>query len=91
MGRLIHPDGIEETVRPAKKRFSLEELQSFVGGYIELVKTRKPVRNMYINENGLLDDLPVNPTATILIDPAAYWITPPGVRGSVIVCDKGEG
>ena len=46
------------------KKFTLEELQGFVGGYIE----RIPVKGgfMYLNEEGKLKDLPRNERATQL-------------------------
>ncbi len=55
------------TVHPADgKKFTLEELQGYVGGYIELV--RLPRGNgratMYANEEGLLFGLAVNTEAS---------------------------
>ena len=91
MATWIKTDGTLETVKPINgKRFSLAELQKFVGGYIQLVKTKKPVKYMYVNEEGTLENLPVNYKATDLID-SRFWVLPPGIRGNVIVCEKGEG
>jgi len=72
VGRLIKPDGTEETIRPAKGgKFSLEELQKAVGGYIEIVfpKPGNGRGTFYINEEGKLQSppLPVNPKATGMI------------------------
>lgn len=58
VGRLIKPDGTEETIRPEKGgKFSLEELQKAVGGYIELVHFAPGHRlghySAYANEDGL--------------------------------------
>lgn len=43
--------------------FSLEELRGFVGGFIEIVPL-SPSQIMVINEEGKLNDLPVNALAT---------------------------
>lgn len=89
MAKHIKADGMEAVVKPAngKKKFTLKELQAFVGGFIELTITRDR-KVMYVNEKGLLKELPVNDKASKLIDPA-YW-TVGGVRGDVVVLEKGE-
>lgn len=85
----IKTDGTEEEVTPSNgKDFNLEELQKMVGGYIQLVSTRPPVREMYINEEGLNDNLPLNDKATDLIDPK--WWVHDGVRGDVVVIARGR-
>jgi hypothetical protein len=43
---------------------SLEELQKFVGGYIEVVRCRDGSQ-LIVNDRGLLDQLPLNETATM--------------------------
>lgn len=71
VGRLIKPDGTEETIRPAKGgKFTLEELQHAVGGYIELVHFA-PRHGLghytaYANEDGLGLGLPYNRVASRL-------------------------
>jgi len=53
-----------ERVHPAnKKTFQLSELQSYVGGYIELVPFAKPLA--YCNEEGRLRGLPLNKLASV--------------------------
>jgi len=42
----------------------LLEMQTVVGGYIEVLQTA--VGNLIVNEEGLLSDLPLNPIATCL-------------------------
>lgn len=37
MAQLIHPNGQVERLAPAKRKFSLDELQKAVGGYIEML------------------------------------------------------
>ncbi len=87
MATWIRAGGSSEIVRPKKgKKFKLDELQHYVGGYIERVKTRGG-RDMWVNEEGLLQDLPVNVRATLLIDPSYLHS---GVRGDVLVTEKGE-
>lgn len=62
---------------------SLEIMQRAVGGLIELVTTIVPHHDMYVNEEGLLDDLPINPIASRLISP--LYVTLGGVRGNVLI------
>ena len=65
----LKTDGTSETVRAANgKDFQLPELRKMTGGYIQLVST---ARNelMYVNEEGLVNDLPINATASDLIHP----------------------
>ena len=53
-----------EEVKPADgKKFTLEELQKFVGGYIEAVPYANPVA--YCNEEGRLNNLPLNRCASL--------------------------
>ena len=58
-GKLWRADGRFEEVLPNDgKKFSLSELQGFVGGNIELVPRSEP--HAYCNEEGTLDGLPIN-------------------------------
>jgi hypothetical protein len=60
MATLIKANGEEKNVFPNnKKDFQLDELQKFVGGLIEIVKT-KDGKTMVINEEGKINDLPIN-------------------------------
>lgn len=89
MALWIKADGTEQEVKPAdNKRFTLDELQKFVGGDIELTHTAKPKRVMYVNEEGMLRGLPINAKATALISPDYLMID--GIRGDVIVLEKGK-
>ena len=54
-------------VREGDKKPSLEEMQAFVGGRIEIVRLSDG-DHLVINEEGLLDGLPVNFDAT-----AVWW------------------
>lgn len=65
-GLLIKTDGTQTEVEPADgKRFSLKELQGFVGGYIELVRLPTGM-DIWLNEEGKLNDLTFNEKATAL-------------------------
>lgn len=66
---LLHPDGKEEVVNPQDgKKFSLQELQDFVGGWIELVLVRPGNGRcqMYANEEGKLKGMFPNRKATAM-------------------------
>lgn len=60
---VILPEGnIEET---SKKKMDLDELQSIVGGYIEVVRLKGEIY-MVVNEDGIRMSLPINNRATFL-------------------------
>ncbi len=66
---VFRTDSTREEVRPANGQwFTLEELQGFVGGSIELFVI-SPTRAMYLNEDGAPGgdlDLPINAWASNL-------------------------
>lgn len=66
MAKHILVDGSEKVVTPKNgKHFSLAELQTFVGGYIEMLIL--PNRSwLILNEEGKLKGLPRNERATVL-------------------------
>lgn len=89
MATLIRTNGSEEQVRPADgKYFTLEELQRYVGGFIEAVALPNG-KTMIVNEEGKLDNLPYNQRATLL---GAAAGTMPGdeVMGDVLVLSNDE-
>ena len=61
---------------PAKKRPSLEELQGIVGGLIEFVRVKGG--NLWVNEEGLLQGLPLNYHASVLANQP--------IVGTVLAC-----
>jgi hypothetical protein len=64
---LYRTNGTQEAVKPKnKKNFTLKELQGFVGGYIETFFLTKN-QIMVVNEEGKLDELPLNVRATEII------------------------
>lgn len=81
MAKLMKADGTVEAVTPANgKKFTLEELQGFVGGYIELLPLRG--RRVLCNEDGLVRGLRPNYLASI-----ACGMT---LVGNVVELEKGE-
>ncbi len=66
MATLYRTDGTVETLQPpATGHWSLEELQTLVGGYIEVVRTTD-LRFMVLDEEGKLKHKPLNVAATRL-------------------------
>lgn len=64
MATLYRTNGTIEDVSPKNgKKFSLEELQKFVGGYIERVDMFNG-NSMYVNEEGRFRELPININAS---------------------------
>lgn len=78
---LLKTNGTEVKVKPKGRYFSLKELQGFVGGYIEIHKLQDG-REMILNEEGILLNLPINESATVL---AYHLATSKGIRGDVLV------
>ena len=76
MAILIQPAGSNDEVVPEDgQRFTLQELQAHVGGYIENVRLPAetktngyPIQTMYVNEEGLLLGLEHNLNASMIAD-----------------------
>lgn len=65
--QIIKTDGTLLPLIPARgKRFQLSELQTIVGGYIQVALSRNKGWLLVINEEGKLNGLPVNEKATLL-------------------------
>jgi len=84
--RLLKSDGTAQKIAPKNgSDFKLDELQGYVGGYIEVVQVAGN-RLMVLNEEGKMHNLPMNDIATTL-----FHQTHPGfdyVVGDVVVCDR---
>ena len=81
---LIRANGEIEEVEPKNGTdFKLEELNKFVGGPIELART-KDGRHLVVNEQGLPTGLPHNQLATLLYVNGRYS----HIVGDVLVCDN---
>jgi hypothetical protein len=60
-GTIYKTDGQVILVLPKDgKKFSLQELQTAVGGYIQMVQPLDKRSQLYVNEEGLLENLPPN-------------------------------
>ena len=82
---LYKADGTEEAVRPKDgRKFTLEELQRMVGGYIEVVPLSEG-RLMVLNEEGKLKGLPMNRAASVFALP--HIGTGDFIVGDALVCD----
>lgn len=96
MAKLILPDGSETPVTPANHRkFTLEELQTLVGGPIEILDrwVTQPQSNgikrrvrLVMHEEGKLEGLAVNPRATQL---SGLW-PDDVIVGPVVWLERGD-
>jgi len=88
MATLLPASGAPRTVTPANGRaFTLRELQTFVGGYIQGIGTPDG-RLMFLNEDGKQLGLPPNLPAT---DMVRAWLLPFDIIvGDVILCTRDE-
>ena len=81
-GRILYVDGREEFIEPKNGTdFSLEELKTIVGGYIEIVPLGDE-RIMVVNEEGRLLNLPHNYTASRITSVLGIV----DIVGNVLVC-----
>ena len=79
----IRADGRNEKVKPKNgTHFTLEELQTYVGGYIERVELQNN-EEMWLNEEGKLLGLPINHHATAISGLVPYDV----IVGDVLVGD----
>jgi hypothetical protein len=86
MATLIKSNGEETNVIPNNKTdFSLDELQNYVGGLIETVRT-KDNKIMVINEEGKINDLPINQKASALYQYNEFDF----IVGDVLICNENE-
>lgn len=58
----------------------LTSYQAAVGGYIEPITIQRPPMTLFANEEGKVQNLPVNRRATCL-----WWLLSPGARGNDIL------
>ena len=89
MALLIRSTGQEQRVIPRDgKHFTLQEMQGYVGGDIEMVSLPGG-RTLVCNEEGKLKSLPYNEQGTIL-GRFAGTASDDYVVGDVLVCDERE-
>ena len=89
MAKWIKADGNVVEVSPKKecKCFTLEELKSYVDGWIECINI-SPKQVMVINEEGKLMNLPYNAVATEAFR-MAFQPTDDFIVGDALLCEIG--
>jgi hypothetical protein len=87
MAQLIKSNGEVIEVKPAGKKFSLEEMQKNVGGYVEKFSIGN--KHFLWNEEGLLDKLPENEKATKELFEACGRPVQT-IVGDVLICESSE-
>ena len=88
MAIVIKTDGTKDALQPKNNKvFTLEELKSVVGGYIEIVQLTEDYL-MVINEEGKLLNLPINVIATRVY--RASRNTEDFIVGNVLICSNKE-
>ncbi|TXI55945.1 DUF3846 domain-containing protein [Mycolicibacter arupensis] len=73
---------------PSQLNPDVERYHAIVGGYIESVRLTMPDGTqaaMYVNEEGKLDGLPVNPVATLLVRTLNLHIGKQDIVGTVVI------
>ena len=90
-GIWLKSNGTMESVVPKNgKTFLIEELQGFVGGYIEIINLTElgyGQKFMVCNEEGKQMGLPFNGTATVLFQ-ALHLFSIDYIVGNVVICDS---
>ncbi len=87
---LIKPDGEKQEVNPKNGTdFSLEELQGFVGGYIQILHIGR-CELMVINEEGKLKNLPLNRDATAIANLRGRLLEGDYIVGPALICHKSQ-
>ena len=87
MGILMKSNGEVQEITPQNgKHFSLEELQGFVEGYIEIVSIGD--KHMVVNEAGKLDGLDINSKATEIY--IKHYGSNDIIVGNALLADRGE-
>lgn len=91
MATLLKTDFTMTEVQPKNgKDFTLEELQGYVGGFIQIIHSDVDDSIMVVNEDGKLCGLPENVNATIaaILKDMIGWSD--RIVGDVIVCRSEE-
>ena len=88
MATLYKTDGTKRDVFPAAETFSLDELYALVGGHCVDIIGLGDGRMLVIDDNGKVDNRPLNRAATVL---AAIAIAPDDVIvGDALLVGAGE-
>ncbi len=87
MATILKTNGERKEVSPKNgSDFQLDELQSIVGGYIEILNLSNN-RLMLVNEEGKIYGLPYNHEATELVVKEGYHDV---IVGDVLVCENSQ-
>ena len=78
-------DEVSEVFPANGRKFTLAELQSLVGGYIEIVRIGRG-EVLVLNEDGLRLELPTNERATEIADRAGVLMFVTGIMGNAVRC-----
>ena len=96
MATLLKVDGTTQQVRPERgSKFTLEELQGYVGGYIEILHldimdVRRRSLMLIINEEGKLNNLHPNDWTTCLFDVFSKPLVSDYIAGPALLVDSSE-
>ncbi len=88
MAIMINVDGSTKFVRPSNEKFTLQELQSLVGGNIEKLKTEHSC--FVFDENGLNKGLKENKLASAYVAAEKPGLSSQTLVGVVLMCDLDE-
>lgn len=90
MATILKTNGTQQKVTPKNGTdFQLDELQEIVGGYIEIVRVNTG-ELIICNEDGLIDRLPFNETATIIAHAYNAIASYDFIVGDVLICKNTE-
>lgn len=78
--RKLWADGRTEEV---EQEMTLQEMQAFVGGSIEMVGSNLPHRALIVDDEGTLKRKPFNAAATILVRQGVMMLG--GIRGDALL------
>lgn len=89
MAKLIKTNGEASIVHPENGiDFTLEELQKYVGGLIDMIYFDRVNQIMIINDEGKIDGLECNVSATDYYQ--LYFSTNDYIAGDVLLCSESE-
>lgn len=93
--KIVTPEGRVQVVVPKDgKKFTLEEMQKIVGGYIEVVRPPGQMGAVMVcNEDGKLEGLPANSLASQMWCEGAEKGSPrenDGIVGTVLLCHESQ-
>ena len=91
MANFIKTDSTYVEVQPKNgKKFSLKELQEYVGGYIELITLPNTNEYMVINEEGKIMNLPENGFASAIAQDQTAIYEDDYIAGDVLIIKQNE-